>query len=835
VSNMNKKLTQTVLSFALVALFFGSIVVGTDLSNNVQEKEKPQASASSDFGVSIGDWFTYRRWVNDSKDRSRNEYVNYTIYCITDNGDNTTINWTEWKAAYPDFNYILNNISSAEYNITDNATWWGKEFIVPKNISFLDYQTYLDTQWPVVFPNVTILSTNYTASTINVTGTKNSKPFMFYYEIIPSLGVMKTQILIEEGSYKMTSLVKTNRISSYPDSFGVVPGDVLNYYTPVNHHPASFTDVVIDFVYEEKDSKIAVGTYKFYLNAGGIQTERYVELGRINASNLSVGYSYQSKQISFLGREAELISILSSIGFTSISVYLEEKYLQFTGMEGSTQRKMEFRYPKDNSTGVPNFEAQYENGTMKSVFILINGKGVNQNPANYPYISLPETANWEIISQHIEDKREPRPGGGDIYTRQGELVYIKFQISHIFEFNGSGAVYGDVWKSSTRTYTTKKDTFYPFLIHDGSASLNFMNAANMLKEKYNITISEGYGPILFPSNLNFASVQTELQNMLKQEWGVSSFSYFEAGSNYAIGSIYNNETYFYGKINNKGLIESYRERSEFKNSTFEMRRKEMSFLLSTSVGCASPTEQTFGVSTGAALVWEQSESEDPAKKGWYKKQIDALVDTCSGAKVILSSEFWRDNKSAEWNPQNYCTNLTWGSSGPECSESMNLYLTNLVDKNEKLTWMECDILPKEIITAGFDSKKADIIWVLKAFMGDVSESNIVVWNRGFVAWQVDSEGWNHSMRIQFNEEGIMQDMLWMDEKPGQPTRWRRQVLVDGNGQKYEYFDNPSGYIPAERDETEEPGFIDGFPLLIFSIVSLAAIAYAMKRKVNPLK
>ncbi len=816
------------ISVFFVFMFTISIVVGyAPLSANIE----PENAASSDFGVQIGDWAVYRTYINNSKNNLEyDEYLNITVYSMVDVGSNTTINWTIFKAVYPNFVFMPNGTGGSEYDITDNATWWGNNYIIPKNVDLSAYSAYLDTQWLVWFSGVSGLSTTYTASTINVTGTKNSKPFMFFYETIPSLGLVKRMIFLDEENLKVTTLAKSNKVAS-PNDYGLVPGDILKYYTPVMSINSKFMDYIIDFVYEEGTDVVLVATQKFILTSGGEMLLKYREAGRIRGANISVGYDFQRKDLDMSGREAEMIAGLTTMGLTSINIIsLQAKYLQFSAMSGSNQIKMEYRLPNDNSIGGTNFFAEYENGNMKSVRILIDGKGTNQNPANYPYISLPEGAFWERISNNVRDSREPKPGGGEIYFREGQMVYLKFQITHIFEWNGSGAVYGDIWESSTRTFTTKREVFYPLLIHDGGANINFIDATEKLKVIYNVTYNRGYGPILFPSNINFDTVKTQLEMMLKQMWGISSFSFYETGPKYALGSIYNNDTYFYAKVNSYGLLEEHKQRMQFRNSTHEKREMDISFLLSMSVGCGSPVEQTFGVTTGDSLVWERSSSEDPARKEWDKKQIISTLDTCSGSKIILSSQFYKKNKTDDWSPSNYCINKTWGVSGPECLESTNLYLTNLINKNDRLTWMECDILPKEMITAGFVAKKADIMWVINAFMGQVTDANINVWDRGFVAWQVDSEGWNHSMHVQFNAEGIIQDMMWMDQKSGSPTRWKRQVLVTGPGAKYEYFPDPSGYIPAERDETEEPSGINGYPILIFSLFSVAAIAYMMKKK-----
>jgi hypothetical protein len=63
--------------------------------------------------------------------------------------------------------------------------------------------------------------------------------------------------------------------------------------------------------------------------------------------------------------------------------------------------------------------------------------------------------------------------------------------------------------------------------------------------------------------------------------------------------------------------------------------------------------------------------------------------------------------------------------------------------------------------------------------------------------------------------------------------WKRDVLISGPGEKFEYFDAPPGYIDSDGNTgpEEEPQFdIPGYPTAIFGLISLAAIAFIIKKR-----
>lgn len=832
---MKNKSNKAILALVIAFAFAMSAVVGSDpITNNNNE---PESAAVTDFGFSVGDWFVYRCYKTEGGIVQFGSETMMKLE-VTDLYDESGLTHIKWNILYANsttnYEYTLAGTDTVSVDVTDETTLFNNRFFYPKDLNMASHKTYLDAQVGSWFNLAPGFVSEMNATHWNLTGVSGGADFEYTYILNPSLGVTKYARVTNGSVADVKALAESNRITDYPTDFGVEIGDTFKYWVPVSTDEDTMFELFnVTNIYEENEDIVLLAE-RISLNYAEVVTKtvKFFEAGRIIGEFFDRGL-FARANVNLEGKEAELTAFFGELGFVNISILeLTARYYHATADRIPNSSEMEGRLSDDITVGVKTFQKESWNGEVLNVMILMEGKGMT---TNYPFLDFAVGTTWTevtYLNNYYQDKVNP-----DNSYHSGAITFTKKEITHIIRDNLTCIVVGNMWTSSQNSFAIEPTYQGVYFMAYDPTDINVATLLepNKYMHKYGLEREGAFGSPLLPNNINFIDLQTALLQHIGNAMQGAPTLFDIKEKSYAIAL--NQQNRMMAEVDETGLVSFWELNHAVDNETVYSRVENRGYLLTINDTAPAPVAQTFGFKAGDELVFENSDSSNPSRKYYTMIKILNPINLYNGGKLFFFQQKSSIvSKAGPWTDEDYNVE---GSPGTK----QNKHFKYGLKPNDEFSFMEASVLPKEQLNS-FNLTQVAFAFSF-GFGVNVQASNINI-NGSKITTIIDlADGSIATVKVVFNEEGIIQDQLIINEKPGSKT-WQRMVLVSGPGAKYEVFENPEGYIPSDElppeddddDEPEQPQLpdelagIDGFPVAIFSLISFAAIAVMIKRKKN---
>jgi len=562
----------TFIAIMVISATLGAIMAVPNPISIDNGGKVPNASPLSNFSFTTGNQYIYRTWHNSSTQNNANDqYYRFTVLSIWDiNSTHTNITFRGEKRMSLTYDiWVMDKVENRVYNINDNGTWWGSNFI-PMNVNINTYIGYINSNLNQFFNQSgdidSFISCTGTTNSLNVTGTKNGEYWSWASTFNTDLGILSYQVEIDENGTRVQELVKGTNVP-VPTNLGVQPGNRLHYWVPYWFEENISTNIVqvdidIRFIANVDGKTVVIVNMTFIRNDSTALAQPLQQMGRyIDGDPTSIldQSTFFYKTFDGTGMNSYIVGLLSAQGNTNVAVVSEAKYLSMAFTEPTGYRHiMQFQYPADSSTGCFNYRYEEKSDGRKMMWVLKEGPGVKDDYTQFNFLGLGEGDTFEYLNQR---QYYYRNDSGTIHEEFSEnyMGYEKYEITHIFQMNHSVAVFGNLYKAETRNPTIKVAQFIPILVCDGSLSLKFVQLMEQtekdigLGRKVNLNDEDlrdkdgGQGPKLFPTNLVLSDISTEIEALVlqdREELEGESLDFFETTAHAFTASIYGEKLIF---------------------------------------------------------------------------------------------------------------------------------------------------------------------------------------------------------------------------------------------------------------------------------------------------